>query len=144
MPLDIPRPSSEEIERELDELFSPDEPKTRGRKKKDILVCPPMRSRKQILEESFLDPATYTFSQNPQLGDIHEYLMSIWPEEGLQKGDVLEVGFRIAKRPDCIYKMVQVCNALADLAQVGKLRVKRVVSSTQTKHIYGIWEEAAG
>ena len=144
MPLDhSSRPSPEEIEQELDELFSPDEPKKKGRKKekKKTLVCPPMRKKKDlVLGDDFLDPAEHTFSKDPQLGDVHEYLMSIWPEEGLKRGDVLEVGFRISKRPDCSFKMLPVCNALADLAQLGKVQVKEVITSSDKKHVYGIWK----
>jgi len=145
MPLDhAPRPSPEEIEQELDELFAPDEPKKGRKKEKKSLVCPPMRKKKdQVLQSDFLDPAEYRFSSNPELGEVHEYLMSVWPEEGLKHADVLEMGFRISKRADCPHKMVHICNGLADLAQLGKLRVKEIVTSSDRKHIYGIWEEEA-
>lgn len=116
---------------------------SKKKKAKKTIFLPPMERKNKIIDEVFLDPAEYTFSSNPELGEVHEYLKGIWPEEGLQRGHVLEVGMRISKRPDCKHTMLEVCNALADLAQVGFLRVKRVTKTNDQLHIYGIWDEEA-
>ena len=95
----------------------------------------------EVLSEEFIDPENYLFSKNTELGEVHDFLMNIWPEEGLTPADVLEMGKRISEREDCKYSMLEVCNALADLAQHGKIRVKQTVMTNGRFNHYGLWAD---
>lgn len=108
--------------------------------KKGIPNLKPMSTKPKLLDEDFLDPATHTFSEFKERGAIHEYLMSIWPEEGQVPAHILEMGQRLAAREDCEFSMLQVCNALSDLAQDGKITVKEVITTHDQFSLYGIWE----
>jgi hypothetical protein len=144
MPLDsTPTPSTEEIEAGLQEVLA-EKPPTKGHKRRKRVIpnLPPMKPKKaKTLEEGWLDPATYRFSSNTELGEVHEYLMQVFLEEGKRPADVLEMGYRVSSREDCTHSMLTICNALSDLAQVGKIRVKRVVTTNDRFHLYGTWAE---
>jgi hypothetical protein len=140
MPFDAPTELVTQVATELEK------PPTKGRrtkKEKSLLVCPPVRQRKkEVLEESFLDPKTYLFSRNTDFGEVHEYLMTVFLEEGDRPADILEMGYRISHREDCKHGMLLLCNALSDLAQAGKIRVKAVTTTNDRFHLYGNWAEA--
>lgn len=114
---------------------------TQKKLKKDLLNLNISGPRKgpEIVNEKFLDPENHLFSEDPQNDERHEYLMGIWPEEGKTPAQVLEMGLRISKREDCKFSMLEMCNALSELAQAGKVRVKFVRMTNDQFNLYGLW-----
>lgn len=97
---------------------------------------------KPVVEWDWEDPSEYTWTSHPQEeGELHRWLLENWETLAEKPSDIVRLGIRISEHPDCSARPLTVCNAICDLAQSGKIKVKHQVGTSgyQTEHLYGPW-----
>jgi hypothetical protein len=103
----------------------------------------PFLPPKPNLGWEWASPETTVFQQKLVIDKpLHGWVLERWEVVASQPDHILEIGMRLSKLPECPYTMLDLCNGISDLAQMGKLRVRtKLVNGLAAGHIFGAWVE---